>query len=184
MTLAYQLLLSKDLIHHYRSTRDLKKGAGVQRKESMWGMYITRLFCILLALRLSSARDKVIGDSGRVTNMNETLFPLQGIQNPASFKYKIFQRSLLCLSLNTIGLLSMFNARKLFSVERRKGNTNKHNEIFSIFLCPPKWYLTFTWQRTEPSSLRYFSSVSQISRNEPVRILFAEIQVFQCFNNE
>ena len=133
MTLAYQLLLSKDLIHHYRSTRDLKKGTDVQRKESRRGMYIACLFCILLALCLSSARDKVIGDSGRVTNMNETFFPLQGIQNPASFKYKIFQRSLLCLSLNTVGLLSMINARKLFSVERRKGNTNKHNEIFFSF---------------------------------------------------
>ena len=33
----------------------------------------------------------------------------------------------------------MMTPRKLFSVEKRKGNTTKHNEIFLFnFLLPPK----------------------------------------------
>lgn len=105
-----------------------------------------------------STLTKVKGDSGRAIPVKKTFIPSTN-SNGASFKYKIVQRSLLCFSLKTIGLLSMVSPRKMLSIEWRKGNTDKHNRIFyffSTFLQLPKWYLVFMWQRTEPNSLSLF----------------------------
>lgn len=74
----------------------------------------------------------------------------------------------------------MTSLRKLLSVEWKKGNTKNYNEILFLlnFSLPSKMLSGIYVTENRPNTFEIFSFYSHVSRNESIKNLFAEIQIF------